>query len=331
MKKLLILTTFLFTAFLSGKASAALLTTGDFSHLDIEVRNEVKLLNNRTTRADIGVCRGGVTNRQLCAQIYGASIKYVTLIDFGVSYEVQPIYNSSGNVVDYNYIDLWGAKDAFFYILGNKLRTSIANDPDAYIDFNPALENNIMLNRVGDSIALNLPSSLGSYTSVNKSISVLLNSSSQQYCGSGWNQAIVPEQPFHSACEIHDYCYASSNPKSFCDEEFLRNMINISLNRVNSETDDWKSLVKLTAYLAMAQLYYEAVDNYGLGAWCKATTSSQKQDCANLGSGGGIIRDPNAGTGRYKSYNGMLVCAEWVEVKNTTSDGLYCTRYRYEP
>ena len=239
------------------------------------------------------------------------------LLDSSISYEVAYIRDSNGTVIDYNLLPLYDAKEKFFEIAMNKLVTTIASEPQAYIDFMPTYTNNIMLNKPGDSISLSKSALLSEYS---------------EGCGAGIMEYIVPDHPFYQACVQHDYCYSSSSSKLTCDNQFFNNMLSISFDRANQFNDVLLRLVKLAAHVAMARLYYEAVDRFGLYFWCNSTTNEQKAAMCNpelppVGPG----NSGQEGAGTYSSSSGSFECIDWVEYGNTTADGLYCEGWAYRP
>jgi RHS repeat-associated protein len=82
-------------------------------------------------------------------------------------------------------------------------------------------------------------------------------------CGSGFTDAIVPDQPFGNnfvtACTAHDTCYGTcGSTKQTCDDLFLMSMVAVCESSGTS------------GCLATAQIYYMAVVNLGASAYNSA-------------------------------------------------------------
>ena len=137
--------------------------------------------------------------------------------------------------------------------------------------------------------------------------------------------------PFYSACVSHDLCYESSSTKGRCDELFFKDMLKIAFDNV-FKYSAFNRLVRLAGQIAMANVYYNAVDNLALSAWCAATTNTSKaaicrEDLPPVGPG---AIDEGGNQGTY-SGSGKIVCNDWVYYGNTTADGFYCEGYTFRP
>ena len=79
-------------------------------------------------------------------------------------------------------------------------------------------------------------------------------------CGSGWNEILVPDNPcfnFSGACANHDACYGKcGNIKETCDSKFLSDMATVCGTNV--------------VCYALANVYYQAVNNFGGSAYTNA-------------------------------------------------------------
>ncbi|MBZ2164275.1 hypothetical protein [Alteromonas stellipolaris] len=120
--------------------------------------------------------------------------------------------------------------------------------------------------------------------------------SSGNGCGTDQNTQYIPDQPFLSACNAHDACYASSSTKAACDNSFLNDMIDIidstvSLTDIGQALIDFdisESLAKAMTrklLLDMAAAYHWAVTNTeaAVTAYCNATTNTTSGECENGG------------------------------------------------
>jgi hypothetical protein len=92
-------------------------------------------------------------------------------------------------------------------------------------------------------------------------------------CGSGLTSRLVPDMPlgfdFTPSCNAHDRCYAMcGRPKSYCDASFRTSMKNWCKDRF-SVLDP-----RRPACRTMAQTYWQAVKDYGGGAYRRAQAES---------------------------------------------------------
>jgi hypothetical protein len=91
---------------------------------------------------------------------------------------------------------------------------------------------------------------------------ILISKNLKGACGSGWTDKIVPDSIFGSdftnCCVLHDECYDKCRPKTDCDHEFWE---------CTKDVCRPKSYIKKRICFGASELYYNAVRDFGGGAY----------------------------------------------------------------
>ncbi|WP_275249823.1 phospholipase A2, partial [Vandammella animalimorsus] len=124
---------------------------------------------------------------------------------------------------------------------------------------------------------IGLDGGINVYLYANGSPTLYMDHLGLETCGSGWNEKLVPDNPFgyqfSNCCREHDQCYGNLDcfaSKRLCDRNFRQCMLAVC-DRVGSQNPEFEDGCR-----AMANAYYKAVKTMGFSAFC---TPERKSRC----------------------------------------------------